>query len=151
MINEKSKSKSQQRLFGMVHAYQKDGTLPDDKELAKKIKDIADGGVKHKTDSGKTKGIDYDKADEFASTKHKGLPNKVKKEEKLREIIRTEILNELNSSQYNRMSGLSNMKALDAFDKACRIIKKDLLEEEFDKKSIESFLWDKVSKIIKGI
>ena len=74
-----SVSRSQQRLMGVVHAYQKDGSLPKDKEFAKKVKDIA-SGYKKKKGKGKTKGIDYDAADEFASTKHKGLPDKIKKE-----------------------------------------------------------------------
>ena len=57
-IEEKSVSKAQQRLFGMVHAYQK-GKLknasPEVRKIAKSIK---------KSD-----------AKDFASTKHKGLPN----------------------------------------------------------------------------
>ena len=70
-----AKSKEQQRLFGMVHAYQK-GEL---KNPSKEVKDIA-------------KSISYDDAEDFAETKHKGLPNKVKKsvkvsESQLRNII----------------------------------------------------------------
>lgn len=75
-----AQSKSQQRLFGMVHAYQKSGDLPDDPTLAKKIKDIA-------------KGITKKDAKDFASTEHKGLPNKV--ESVIREIIREVIKEEL--------------------------------------------------------
>lgn len=52
-----AKSKSQQRLMGMVHAYQK-GEL---KDPSGKIKDVA----KH---------INADDARDFAKTKHKGLP-----------------------------------------------------------------------------
>lgn len=79
-INEKAKSKSQQRLFGMVTAY-KDGKLklkdlPD--SLAKKIKSIADGERKKTGDKRKkTKGISKSNAKDFAKTKHKGLPEKV--------------------------------------------------------------------------
>lgn len=58
-----AKSKSQQRLFGMVHAYQK-GELKDAPE---KIKDVADS-------------ISEKDAKDFAETKHKKLPNKVKNE-----------------------------------------------------------------------
>ena len=58
-----AKSKSQQRLFGMVHAYQK-GELKDTPE---KIKDVADS-------------ISEKDAKDFAETKHKKLPNKVKNE-----------------------------------------------------------------------
>ena len=73
-----AKSKSQQRLFGMVHAYQK-GEL---KNASKEIKDIA-------------KSISKKDAEDFAETKHKGLPNKVKKsksvkitESELKELIK---------------------------------------------------------------
>lgn len=57
-----AKSKSQQRLFGMVDAYQK-GELDN---ASKEVKDIA-------------KDISHKDARDFAKTKHKGLPNKVKK------------------------------------------------------------------------
>lgn len=76
-LNEKSKSKSQQRLFGMALAYKK-GKLKTDKMddgLVKKIKDIADGK------KGK-EGMSIKDLEDFAKTKHEGLPNKVKKEEK---------------------------------------------------------------------
>jgi hypothetical protein len=53
-----AKSKSQQRFFGMVHKCQKTG-------------DCASPEVKKVAGS-----ISYDDADEFASTKHKGLPEK---------------------------------------------------------------------------
>lgn len=54
-----AKSKSQQRLFGMVHAY-KTGKL---KNAPAKIKEIA-------------KNISDDDARDFAKTKSKGLPEK---------------------------------------------------------------------------
>jgi hypothetical protein len=54
-----AKSKSQQRLFGMVHAYQK-GKL---KGASDKVKEIA----KHISDGD---------AKDFASTRRKGLPEK---------------------------------------------------------------------------
>lgn len=58
-----AKSKSQQRLFGMVHAYKKGNldTASIDGDLLKKVKKIA-GGIKNKD------------AKKFAKTKHKGLP-----------------------------------------------------------------------------
>jgi hypothetical protein len=67
-----AKSKSQQRLMGMVHAYKK-GELKSSEMpagLRKKVKKIA-GGIKNKS------------AKEFAKTKHKGLPEKVKEQAKL--------------------------------------------------------------------
>ena len=55
-----AKSKAQQRLFGMVHAYQK-GELDNPSKAIKKIGD----------------NISFKKAKKFASTKHKKLPEKV--------------------------------------------------------------------------
>ena len=66
-----AKSKSQQRLFGMVHAYQK-GEL---KDASKEIKDIANS-------------ISDEDAEDFAETKHKGLPNRVKKEKKNENVVK---------------------------------------------------------------
>lgn len=60
-----AKSKSQQRLFGMAHAYNK-GELPDASE---EVKELA-------------KSLKKKQVKEFAETKHKGLPNKVKKKKK---------------------------------------------------------------------
>lgn len=62
-----AKSKTQQRLMGMVHAYQKGELDTSDMsaDLKKKIKEIA--GSMSKTDSKK-----------FAETKHKGIPEEVK-------------------------------------------------------------------------
>jgi hypothetical protein len=101
MLNEeKSKSKSQQRLMGMVYAYEK-GDLKIDglpQSLADKIKGIANG-TKRKTGDKrkKTKGISMNKAKDFASTKHKGLPENVK--ENLTIIKFEEFLNEKKDSK----------------------------------------------------
>ena len=59
-------SKKQQRFFGIVRAIQKGEQAPTTPETAKAARDMKKGDVK-----------------DFASTKHKGLPDKkVKKEEK---------------------------------------------------------------------
>lgn len=57
-----AKSKKQQKFFGMVHARQKGKDVggPEIEKVAKEI--------------------DFDDAEDFASTKHKGLPEKVKDE-----------------------------------------------------------------------
>ena len=60
-----STSKAQQRLMGMAYAYKK-GELDSD-EVSDEVKDIADG-------------MTLKKLKDFASTKHKGLPDKVKEE-----------------------------------------------------------------------
>ena len=74
-----SVSKQQQKFFGVVKAMQK-------------------GDIPKKGSAGKAaKTMDKDDVDDFASTKHKGLPKKVKKEMKVRELIRKlvrEILDE---------------------------------------------------------
>ena len=70
-----AKSKSQQRFMGMVHALQKGELSPSD--VSDKVKDVADR-------------MDDNDAEDYASTKHSGKPEKVAKEalRKLRETIR---------------------------------------------------------------
>lgn len=63
-VNEKAVSKKQQRFMGMVHAAQK-GEKPASKEVAKVAK-----------------GMGKKDAEDFAATKHKGLPEKKKPEAK---------------------------------------------------------------------
>jgi hypothetical protein len=67
VISEKAVSKKQQRFMGMVHAAKK-GEKPASPEVAKVAKSM----------SGK-------EAEKFASTKHKGLPEKKKKAESVEE------------------------------------------------------------------
>ena len=70
-------SKSQQRFFGVVKAMQK-GDIPK-KGKAGKI----------------AKTMDKDDVDDFASTKHKGKPEKVKREMKVRNLIKKMVREEL--------------------------------------------------------
>jgi len=60
-LKEKAKSKAQQKFMGMVHAAQK-GEKPASKEVAKVAKDMPKKAAK-----------------DYASTKHKGKPEHVKK------------------------------------------------------------------------
>ena len=74
-----SKSKSQQRFFGIVRGIQK-GTGKGVGKAKKAAKDM-----------------DPKDVEDFAKTKHKGLPNKVKREQRVRELIRKmvrEMMNE---------------------------------------------------------
>ena len=73
-----AKSVAQQRFMGMVHALQKGDIKPS--KVSGKVKDVA-------------KSMKKKDAEDFASTKHKNKPYKVKKEvvKKLREIIRQEV------------------------------------------------------------
>ena len=70
-------SKAQQRFFGVVKAMQK-GDLPKTGKAGK----IA-------------KTMDKDDVDDFASTKHKGKPEKVKREMKVRNLIKKMVREEL--------------------------------------------------------
>ena len=73
-----SKSKAQQRFMGLVHAYNKGDVKGS--EVSKKVKDAANSMKKS----------DVKK---YASTTHKGKPEKVKKEaiDKIKEMIRMEL------------------------------------------------------------
>lgn len=62
-LNEKAVSKAQQKFMGMVHAVQKGEMKAPSKEVAKAAK-----------------GMSKKAGHEFAATKHKGLPEKVKKD-----------------------------------------------------------------------
>lgn len=80
LLNEKAKSKTQQRLMGMVYSYLKGkldlGDLPA--SLAEKIKSIAEGKRRKTGDRRKkTKGMSVGDVKDFAQTKHEGLPEKV--------------------------------------------------------------------------
>ncbi len=77
-----AKSKAQQRFMGMVHAVQKGDMEAPSPEVAKVAADMDDKSAK-----------------DFASTKHKELPNKIKSEsiEKLKEIIKG-MIDEMNTT-----------------------------------------------------
>jgi len=77
-----AKSKAQQRFMGMVHAAQKGDMKNPSPEVEKAADSMSDKDAK-----------------DFASTKHKGLPNKVKSESinKLKEIIKG-IVDEMNTT-----------------------------------------------------
>jgi len=75
-----AQSKSQQRFFGVVKAMQK-GDIPK-KGKAGKI----------------AKSMSKDDVDDFASTKHKGKPEKVKREQRVRELIKKMVREELNEN-----------------------------------------------------
>jgi hypothetical protein len=88
IVNEKSKSETQQRLFGMVYAYkQGELDLDDlDDDLAEKIKSIADD-------------ISMEDAKDFAETDHEDIPPEVKEElfrKKARAYIKEHLLAEEN-------------------------------------------------------
>lgn len=61
-LNEKSKSQQQQKFMGMVHAIQKGELSPD--KVSPKMKKVAND-------------MNPDDVEDFASTKHKGLPKEI--------------------------------------------------------------------------
>ena len=65
IVSEKAVSKAQQRFMGMAHAIQKGKKIPG---ASKELKDVA-------------KGMSKKAGHDFAATKHKGLPEKVKKKD----------------------------------------------------------------------
>ena len=72
-----AQSKSQQRFFGVVKAMQK-GDIPKKGRAGKIAKTMSKKDV-----------------DDFASTKHKGKPEKVKREQRVRELIKKMVREEL--------------------------------------------------------
>ena len=73
-----AQSKSQQRFFGVVKAMQK-GDIPKKGRAGKIAKQMSKKDV-----------------DDFASTKHKGKPEKVKREQRVRSLIKKMVREELN-------------------------------------------------------
>ena len=82
-------SKSQQRFFGVVKAMQK-GDIPK-KGRAGKI----------------AKSMNKDDVDDFASTKHKGKPEKVKREMKVRNLIKKMVREELAKMNEGKLTEVS--------------------------------------------
>ena len=78
-------SKAQQRFFGVVKAMQK-GDIPKTGKAGK----IA-------------KTMDKDDVDKYASTKHKGKPEKVKREQRVRELIKKMVREELNKMNEKKL------------------------------------------------
>ena len=72
-----AQSKSQQRFFGVVKAMQK-GDIPKKGKAGKIAKQMSKKDV-----------------DDFASTKHKGKPEKVRREQRVRELIKKMVREEL--------------------------------------------------------
>ena len=78
-----AQSKSQQRFFGVVKAMQK-GDIPKKGRAGKIAKQMSKKDV-----------------DDFASTKHKGKPEKVKREQRVRNLIKKMVREELNKMNEN--------------------------------------------------
>ena len=91
-----SSSKSQQRFFGVVKSMQK-GDMPKKGKAGKAAKSMS-----------------KDDVDDFASTKHKGLPNKVKREMRVKSLIKKMVREEL---QENMCLDLQTEKCWKGYEK----------------------------------
>ena len=108
-------SKAQQRFFGVVKAMQK-GDLPKTGKAGK----IA-------------KTMDKDDVDDFASTKHKGKPEKVKREMKVRNLIKKMVREEL-AKMNEGTCGYGINGELGEEPAGPHLIKKKKIDEKMDRK-----------------
>lgn len=99
-VEEKAKSKSQQKFFGMVDAYKK-GEMPNASPTIKKAAD----------------GMSMKQVKDFAKTKHKGLPNHVD-ESTLRKIIKNVLKEVYEVDNQEKLNELSNDTIDNAYIKA---------------------------------
>ena len=126
-----SLSKAQQRFFGVVKAMQK-GDKSKEGEAGKVAKSMKKKDV-----------------DDFASTKHKGLPNKVKKEMKVRQLIKKMVREELKKLDEKCWKGYEKKGTKKMFGKTYpNCVKKetvDKLNEKLSKMDIKK-MRDKFNK-----
>ena len=117
-----AQSKSQQRFFGVVKAMQK-GDIPKKGRAGKIAKQMSKKDV-----------------DDFASTKHKGKPEKVKREMKVRNLIKKmvrEELSEMNEGKYDReLIRLDNATAKEFGSWKSEVLKLSKLLPNSEKKKI---------------
>jgi len=117
-----SVSKQQQKFFGVVKAMQK-GDTPKKGKAGKAAKSMS-----------------KDDVDDFASTKHKGKPEKVKREMKVRELIKKmvrEELSEMNEGKYDReLIRLDNATAKEFGSWKSEVLKLSKLLPNSEKKKI---------------
>ena len=106
-----AQSKSQQRFFGVVKAMQK-GDIPK-KGKAGKI----------------AKTMDKDDVDDFASTKHKGKPEKVKREQRVRELIKKMVREELSKMNEKPFMGGASKSNFGMVKPIIKAIKKKIFGE----------------------
>ena len=108
-LSEKAVSKKQQEFFGVVRSMQK-GNIPKKGNAGKASKDMSKTDVK-----------------DFASTKHKGLPKKVKKEETNEAEYLDMIGKSFNKNLQNKISDVRPQGSIDSLEESLsRIIEKNL-------------------------
>jgi hypothetical protein len=108
-LEEKAVSQKQQEFFGVVRAMQK-GDIPKKGKAGKAAKEMTKKDVK-----------------DFASTKHKGLPKKVKKEETNEAEYLDMIGKAFNKNLQNKISDVRPQGSIDSLEESLsRIIEKNL-------------------------
>jgi len=134
-----AKSKSQQRFFGVVKAMQK-GDIPKKGKAGKIAKQMSKGDV-----------------DDFASTKHKGKPEKVKKEQRVKNLIKKmvrEILDEDFAGTYPKgmRKKFDNNRKKQSEVLGYKLTGKDDIKVEIDDATIkEQKLNEKVQRYVVGL
>ena len=117
-----SKSKAQQRFMGMVYGLKKGEVSPSD--VSVKVKKAASS-------------INKGDAEDFASTKHKGKPEKVKKETMVRELIRKLVREIMTEGKFKKLTLSNDMKTK---IKVSKIIKQLRLkiDKDYDVKALSA-------------
>lgn len=133
-VNEISKSKKQQKFFGLVKSVQDKKT--DVKDVSDKVKKTA-------------KNMSKKDVEDFASTKHKNIPEKVKK------ITKEEII-KMVKEEYNNLEEVDlstdSKEKLDLIDDKIKQLEKEKLELkkgtlEVEKSKKDSDLFSRLGKI----
>ena len=106
-----AQSKSQQRFFGVVKAMQK-GDIPKKGRAGKIAKQMSKKDV-----------------DDFASTKHKGKPEKVKREQRVRELIKKMVREELSKMNEKPFMGGASKSNFGMVKPIIKAIKKKIFGE----------------------
>ena len=123
-------SKAQQRFFGVVKAMQK-GDIPKTGKAGKIAKTMSKKDV-----------------DDFASTKHKGKPEKVKREMKVRNLIKKMVREEL-AKMNEGTCGNGENGQIGEEPEGPHLIKKKKIKEGFDLKKLEIVIKSIQKKIAK--
>lgn len=114
-LNEKAKSQNQQQFMGMVYAYKK-GDLKDD-EVSNEVKNAA-------------KNISLKDAKDFASTKHKDLPEKVNEKDKWSKDV------DIEKGKMHKILGIDQNKDIEDVYKSGEKLAKDLINKVGREKAV---------------
>jgi hypothetical protein len=133
-----SQSKAQQRFFGVVKSMQQ-GDTPKKGKAGKAAKSMS-----------------KDDVDDFASTKHKGLPNKVKRENRVKSLIKKivrEIMAEDFAGAYpkNKRKSFDNKRKKQAEVLGYTLTGKDDIKTEIDDATVKENIEEALPAIAMGL